>query len=282
MLNRSKSGSTDPKPQPVIKWAGGKRQLLRSYRGFFPERFGTYHEPFLGGGAVFFHLSPPAAFLSDCNEELINMYRVIQTRVDLLIEDLSKHFNDSDYYYALREMDVKGLSDVQRASRLIYLNKTCYNGLYRVNRKGKFNVPFGRYRRPRIMDAEGLMAASRALQGAVLLKADFEVVLDNAREGDLVYFDPPYHPLSRTASFTDFTDRSFGPRDQERLARVFDILAQRGCLVMLSNSDTPLIRELYGRYGAGVIPLTANRSINSKADKRGPVGELLICSWMKE
>ncbi|MFZ5646587.1 MAG: DNA adenine methylase [Bacillota bacterium] len=281
MLSKKEGQEPAPRPQPVIKWAGGKRRLLARYSQFFPGSFGTYHEPFFGGGAVFFHLSPPDAVLSDSNEELINMYRVIQTKVELLIEDLSRHRNDRDYYYMVRAVDVNNLSDVQRASRLIYLNKTCYNGLYRVNRKGRFNVPFGRYKRPRIVDAGVLLAASRALRGAVLLKADFEVVLENARPGDLVYFDPPYHPVSRTASFTDFTDRSFGPGDQERLAQTFHILARRGCLVMLSNSDTTFIRELYGQYGAGVIPLTANRSINSKADRRGPVGELLICSWMK-
>ncbi|MFZ5649961.1 MAG: DNA adenine methylase [Bacillota bacterium] len=267
--------------KPVIKWAGGKRRLLARYSEFFPHRFGTYHEPFLGGGAVFFHLSPPAAVLSDSNEELINMYRVVKTEVESLIEDLSRHLNDRDYYYRVRDMDTNSLTGVQRASRLIYLNKTCYNGLYRVNRKGRFNVPFGRYNNPRIVDEETLLAASRALQGADLLKADFGVVLENARPGDFVYFDPPYHPLSRTAYFTDYTDSPFGPKEQERLSGIFDRLCGRGCLVMLSNSDTPFIRELYGRYSSGIIPLTASRSINSKADRRGPVGELLICSWIK-
>ncbi|MFZ5631276.1 MAG: DNA adenine methylase [Bacillota bacterium] len=270
-----------PGAQPVVKWAGGKRQMLGQYKEFFPARYNVYHEPFLGGGAVFFHLVPPVAFLSDSNAELINMYRVIQTKVDQLIEDLSRHRYDSDYYYEIRSADVGTLSDVQRASRLIYLNKTCYNGLYRVNRKGEFNVPFGKYRRPKFLDVELLLAANRVLQRAVLMESDFEIVLDNARPGDFVYFDPPYFPLNRTANFTDFTDQSFDARDHERLARAFDQLARRGCLVMLSNSDTPFVRELYEQYRGGIIPLKANRSINSRGDKRGPVGELLVCSWIK-
>lgn len=269
-----------PKAQPVIKWAGGKRQLIDRYKEFFPTGYNAYHEPFLGGGAVFFHLIPPVSFLSDSNEELINMYLVIQNKVDQLIEDLSRHRNDSDYYYGIRSLEVGGLTDVQRASRLIYLNKTCYNGLYRVNRKGEFNVPFGKYRQPRFLDVDLLLAANRVLQRAVLAAGDFEMVLDNARPGDFVYLDPPYYPLSRTASFTDFTDQSFSSRDHERLARVFRQLARRGCLVMLSNSDTPFVRELYSGYEPGIIPLTANRSINSRGDKRGPVGELVVCSWI--
>jgi DNA adenine methylase len=281
MSTRIDSQLPGPRTQPVIKWAGGKRQMLASYQAFFPAGFNTYHEPFLGGGAVFFHLSPAVAYLSDYNDELINMYCMIQTEVDRLIEDLSRHVNDEEYFYRIRAADVRKLSAVERASRLIYLNKTCFNGLYRVNRKGAFNVPFGRYKRPKILDAELLLAAHKALQGANIFRGDFAVVLDNARPGDLVYFDPPYFPLSRTSSFTDFTDRSFGPREQEKLADIFQQLDRRGCLVMLSNSDTPFIRDLYRQYAPGTITLTANRSINSRGDRRGPVGELLVCSWMK-
>lgn len=270
-----------PKAGPVLKWAGGKRQLLSQYEEYFPGEFLSYHEPFFGGGAVFFHLVPPVAYLSDLNDELVNMYRVIQSQVDLLIEDLSRHSNDEEYYYSIRSADVKRLSEVERASRLIYLNKTCFNGLYRVNKKGQFNVPFGRYKRPNYMDAGALMAASRALQGAKIFRSDFELVLEKACSGDFVYFDPPYFPVSRTASFTDFTNRSFGVKEQERLAETFHELDRRGCLVMLSNSDTPFIRELYGRYGRGLIPVAANRSINSKGDRRGPVSELLVCNWLK-
>lgn len=255
--------------------------MIERYREFFPGSYKAYHEPFFGGGAVFFHLVPPVSYLSDSNEELINMYLVIQKNVDRLIEDLSRHRNDREYYYQVRALDVKALTKVQRASRLIYLNKTCFNGLYRVNRKGEFNVPFGSYKHPRILDVDLLLAANRVLQRAELMAGDFEMVLENARPGDLVYFDPPYHPISRTANFTDFTDQSFTPRDHERLARAFDQLARRGCLAMLSNSDTPFIRDLYGEYKKGMVPLTANRSINSRGDKRGPVGELLVCSWIK-
>lgn len=270
-----------PRAHPVIKWAGGKRQLIERYKEFFPSSYNVYHEPFLGGGAVFFHLVPPVAFLSDSNTELINMYQVIQNKVDQLIEDLSRHRSDSDYYYQIRARDVNTLNDVQRASRLIYLNKTCYNGLYRVNRKGEFNVPFGKYKHPRFLDAELLLAVNRVLQRAVLSSGDFEGVLDNARPGDFIYFDPPYFPVSKTANFTDFTQNSFGVRDHERLARTFDELARMGCLVMLSNSDMPFVREMYAKYSQGIIPLTANRSINSRGDRRGPVGELIVCSWTK-
>ncbi len=281
MLTRTKGVRSAARPQPVIKWAGGKRQMLEQYRQYFPSTFGRYHEPFLGGAAVYFHLSPPVAVLSDSNDELINMYRMIQTKVDLLIEDLSRHWNNSEYYYLVREMKVKDLSDVQRASRFIFLNKTCFNGLYRVNRKGIFNVPFGNYKSPKIADVDTLLAANRALRKALLVRADFEVVLENARSGDFVYFDPPYFPVSQTANFTDFTNQPFGAAEQERLAIVFDKLARRGCNVMLSNSDTPYIRELFEGYRTGMVSLTANRSINSKGDRRGPVGELLVCSWMK-
>lgn len=267
--------------QPVLKWAGGKRQMIGQYKKYFPAEYNLYHEPFLGGGALFFYLAPPVAFLSDSNEELINMYTVIQTKVDQLIVDLSRHINDRDYYYQVRALDVSALNDVERASRLIYLNRTCYNGLYRVNRKGNFNVPFGRYKQPRILDRDLLLAVNRVLQGVVLQTADFEIVLKNASPGDFVFFDPPYFPVSRTSNFTDFTDLSFNACDHQRLAVVFDELVSRGCLVMLSNSDAPYIRDLFSKYDPGIIPLTANRSINSKGDKRGPVGELLICSWMK-
>ena len=281
MQTYAERGIKSPKALPVLKWAGGKRQMIDQYKEFFPDRYNAYHEPFLGGGAVFFRLTPPVSFLSDSNTELINLYRVIKNNVDQLIADLSQHKNDSDYFYEIRAWDVKKLSDVQRASRLVFLNKTCFNGLYRVNKRGEFNVPFGRYKNPNFLDVNTLQAANKVLQGASLTVGDFEIVLENACSGDFIYFDPPYYPLSRTSSFTDFTDQSFSTRDQQRLAEVFDELSGRGCLVMLSNSDTPFIRELYAKYEHGIVALTANRSINSKADKRGPVGELLVCSWIK-
>lgn len=281
MLTNIISDTPVPSAQPVLKWAGGKRQMLSRYEGYFPENYAAYHEPFLGGGAVFFHLAPAVAFLSDFNNELVNMYMVIQTGVGQLIEDLSRHRNEEEYYYRIRAADVGSLSALERASRLIFLNKTCFNGLYRVNRKGKFNVPYGRYEHPKFLDIETLLMASKVLQGAKIFRADFVAVLENAHPGDLVYFDPPYFPVSRTAGFTDYTDRSFGAVEQERLYDTFHELDRRGCMVMLSNSDTPFIRELYERYEKGTISLLANRSINSKGDSRGPVGELLICNWLK-
>lgn len=253
MLTNIISDTPVPSAQPVLKWAGGKRQMLSRYEGYFPENYAAYHEPFLGGGAVFFHLAPAVAFL----------------------------WNEEEYYYRIRAADVGSLSALERASRLIFLNKTCFNGLYRVNRKGKFNVPYGRYEHPKFLDIETLLMASKVLQGAKIFRADFVAVLENAHPGDLVYFDPPYFPVSRTAGFTDYTDRSFGAVEQERLYDTFHELDRRGCMVMLSNSDTPFIRELYERYEKGTISLLANRSINSKGDSRGPVGELLICNWLK-
>jgi len=271
----------DLRVRPVIKWAGGKRQMLGQYAPYFPLDYRAYHEPFLGGGAVYFFLSPAKAFLSDINEELINMYRVLQTSVRELINDLHSHLNDREYYYNLRAMDPAGLNEVQRASRLIFLNKTCYNGLYRVNRKNQFNVPFGSYAKPKIVDEEVLLAAHFALQGATLERKDFQVVLDRSRSGDFVYFDPPYVPLSRTANFTDYTNGSFDSREQARLADTFHELTQKGCLVMLSNSDTPLIRDLYGKYLKGFVVVQGVRCVNSRGDRRGRIDELLICNWLK-
>ncbi len=271
----------DLRVRPVIKWAGGKRQMLGQYAPYFPLDYRDYHEPFLGGGAVYFFLSPAKAFLSDINEELIIMYRVLQTSVRELINDLHSHLNDREYYYNLRAMDPAGLNEVQRASRLIFLNKTCYNGLYRVNRKNQFNVPFGSYAKPRIVDEEVLLAAHYALQGATLEQKDFQVVLDRSRSGDFVYFDPPYVPLSRTANFTDYTNGSFDSREQARLADTFHELTQKGCLVMLSNSDTPLIRDLYGKYLKGFVVVQGVRCVNSRGDRRGRIDELLICNWLK-
>lgn len=271
----------ESKARPVIKWAGGKRQMLGQYAPHFPRDYRAYHEPFLGGGAVYFFLSPAKAFLSDLNGELINMYRVLQTSVWDLINDLRSHLNDREYYYALRAMDPAGLNEVQRASRLIFLNKTCYNGLYRVNRKNQFNVPFGGYPKPKIVDEEVLLAAHAVLQGAILELKDFQEVLERACTGDFIYFDPPYVPLSRTASFTDYTNGSFDSHAQARLADTFHELTRRGCLVMLSNSDTPLIRELYSDYMHGAVVVQGTRCVNSRGDGRGRVNELLICNWMK-
>jgi len=264
-------------PRPFVKWAGGKSQILGHLLGCVPPRFGRYYEPFVGGGALFFALLPEDAVISDSNEELINAYLVIRDHVEELIESLKKHRNEEDYYYAVREQDPDKLSPVERASRFIYLNKTCYNGLWRVNSRGKFNVPFGRYKNPRICDEENLRAVSRALQGVSILCCDFEEAVANAGPGDFVYFDPPYYPLSETARFTQYTREDFGPEEHARLARVFKELDKRGCFVLLSNSDTEFVRSLYAGYN--IRPVQANRCINCKGDRRKGVTELLISNY---
>jgi DNA adenine methylase len=273
------ASATDAKPKPPIKWAGGKGQLIPQFVPLFPkESYELYLEPFVGGGAVFFHLTPQRAVLIDSNDELINFYLVVRDHPEELLEDLRKHKNAREYYYSVRALDPQQLSPVERASRFLYLNKTGYNGLWRVNSKGKHNVPFGRYKNPKIADRENLRLVSRALKNAAILCDDFGRVLDYAIPGAFVYLDPPYHPLSETANFTSYTPDAFGEEDQRRLAEVFRKLDSTGCLVMLSNSDTPFIRELYKGYDIQVV--YAKRAINSRADRRGPITELVIRNYV--
>jgi len=263
--------------RPPIKWVGGKGQLIPQFEPLFPRRFGGYHEPFFGGGAVFFRLLPERAVLIDKNPELINFYLVLRDRLDDLIAHARRHRNEAGYYYEIRGMDPDRMDPVARASRFLYLNRTAFNGLWRVNRRGKHNVPFGRYKNPKIADEESLRAAAEALKRAEILLDDFGRVLDFARPGDFVYLDPPYHPVSETARFTRYTAEDFGPEDQARLAGVFRELDRRGCLVMLSNSDTEFIRGLYRGYDVRTV--RARRAINSKAERRGPVSELVIRNY---
>ncbi len=264
---------------PVLKWAGGKRALLGQYEPHLPATFRAYHEPFVGGGAVFFHLRPrleQTVHLSDVNAELINLYRALRDELPAVMKRLEEHRrrHNSDYYYKIRSVHPDKLDPTRRAARLIYLNKTCYNGLYRVNARGYFNVPLGRYTNPTILDRERLQAASSALQGVELRQETFEMVLERAAEGDLVYFDPPYQPLTRTANFTSYTADSFAESDQARLAEVYRELDRRGVQVLLSNSDTPLVRKLY--RGFTLHEIQAPRFINSKASLRKAIGELLV------
>lgn len=274
-------------PRPFLKWAGGKRHLaarLAAVAAALPFR--RYHEPFLGGGAAFFSLAAGGLLrghpvvLADANPELVVTYRTVRDRVEELIADLKRReraFRAGDrraYYYQVRQEDPA--APVQRASRLLFLNKTCYNGLYRVNREGRFNVPFGDYANPHIVDAAGLRAASAALRGVELRSGDYRETLTDVEPGDLVYLDPPYHPLSATASFTAYTGDGFGPAQQRELAAEFHRLAELGAFVVLSNSDHPLIRELYAGYPRRVV--RAPRAINCNGAGRGPVAELLITS----
>ncbi len=260
--------------RPFLKWAGGKAQLVPDLLRCFPAGFGRYYEPFLGGGALFFAAGPRRATLTDLNADLVEVYRVVQGDVEALIEQLGGYRNARDQYYRVRAQDPASLTPVERAARFIYLNRTCYNGLYRVNRAGRFNVPFGRYKNPRICDAPNLRAASHALRRATLRVADFAEATRGARAGDLVYCDPPFDPLSKTALFTSYTAGGFGPEAQARLAQTCRDLAARGVHVLVSNSDTPLIRDLYRDFR--IVELQARRAINRNANGRGPVTELLI------
>lgn len=268
-------------PRPVLKWAGGKGQLLPQLQRQLPETFVAYHEPFVGGGALFFELSRQglisSAYLSDINSSLIDMYLALRDCVDEVIAVLQRHKHEEEYYYRIRAIDPTELSLPERAARVIYLNKTCYNGLYRENRRGEFNVPFGRYRNPTICDEPNLRAASVALRGVDIRRRHFSTVLDHARPGDLVYFDPPYHPLSATANFTNYDRHGFGPDDQRQLRDVFATLSDKGVAAMLSNSDTLFIRELYAEFH--VEQVLATRMVNSKAAGRGKIAELIVRNY---
>ncbi len=265
--------------QPFIKWAGGKRRLIPTFAPYFPSMQSVKHyfEPFLGGAAIFFHLQHPHSWLSDSNYRLAELYQVVRDNVEGLMSALKKYHNEKEYYYQVRAQNPQSLSVVERAARFIFLNKTCYNGLYRVNSQGRFNVPFGNYKNPRICNEEGLRSASLALQNVQILAADFEEALANAGPQDFVYCDPPYHPLNKTSSFTSYTAKKFAASDQERLAQVYRDLDQRGCRVMLSNSDTSLIRHLYHDFR--IIEVQARRAINSKANGRGKITELVILNY---
>ncbi|WP_045575811.1 Dam family site-specific DNA-(adenine-N6)-methyltransferase [Desulfosporosinus sp. I2] len=237
----------------------------------------------MGGGAVFFHLTPSQAFLSDMNEELINAYLQVKDDVEGLIYALKSHVNDKDYFCRIRGLNPKELSPVQRASRFIYLNKTCFNGLHRVNRSGQFNVPFGKYKNPKILDADNLRSVSKILSTTNIQVRNFENVLDVAKPGDLVYFDPPYHPTNEKSYFTEYTSVPFDKQQQELLGSVFRELDQRGCLVMLSNSYTPFIINLFTQLGyhKALVEVKAKRAINCKGNGRGQVSEVLVCNWLK-
>ena len=267
--------------RPIIKWAGGKGALLKQIAPFFPEStdYQRYFEPFLGGAAVFFHLQPPQSYLFDLNADLVELYTMVRDDVEGVIDALTPHHNARDYFDEVRVQDTATLSGLERAARFIFLNRTCYNGLYRVNSKGQFNVPFGRHINPTICDAKGLRAASRALENAQLNVADFETSLADCRAGDFIYFDPPYAPLSATSSFISYTKDGFDANDQRRLAELYRELDRRGCLLMLSNSSAPLVYELY--QGFSLHKIAARRAINSKASGRGTVLELLVTNFTR-
>ena len=266
--------------RPFVKWAGGKRQLLDELTKGLPQ-FENYHEPFLGGGALFFKLEAMGrlknAYLSDANTELINAYAAIKNEVFELMSELASplYANNETTYYKIRA--AKPETSVERAARFIYLNKTAFNGLYRVNSKGGFNVPFGRYENPKILDSQNLLRVHRALQKDGLYCGDFDIVLKNAKRGDFVYFDPPYAPISKTSNFTSYTKDGFGEKEQKKLLNVYKELDLRGCFVLLSNSYSDLISELYAEFKPETV--YANRAISCKADGRGKIRELIVRNW---
>lgn len=270
--------------KPFLKWAGGKRQLLPVINELIPENYSTYYEPFVGAGAVLFDMQPKKAVINDANEELINVYRVIKNNIDELIIDLKEHVNEEDYYYDVRKLDrtkeYKNMSDVKKASRILFLNKTCYNGLFRVNQQGEFNVPFGRYKNPNIVNEDTLRAVHHYLNNndIKILNTDFEEAIKYMRKEAFVYFDPPYHPISDTSSFTGYTTDGFNAQDQKRLKKLCDSLDERGCRFLLSNSSANLIVDLYeDDYNLDFVD--ANRSINSKGDSRGEIKEVLVRNY---
>ncbi len=274
---------------PVLKWVGGKRQLLPVINKHLPKinNNTTYYEPFVGGGAVLFNIQPKKAVINDVNRELIDVYKVIKDNVDELIDELNnkgKYDNTSECFYKIRELDrepkvYNTLNAIQRAARILYLNKTCYNGLYRVNSSGEFNSPFGRYKNPNIINEIGLRAVSKYFKESEItfLCGDFESSVKGIKKGSVVYFDPPYAPISRTSNFTGYNESGFGDNEQERLKRLCDKLTDKGVHMLLSNSDCEYIRKLYSdRNKYKIIQVKAKRNINSDGNSRGEISEVLI------
>jgi len=269
---------------PIVKWVGGKRQLLNDITPLLPKRISSYCEPFLGGGAVLFSIQPKKAIVNDINKDLINVYEVVRDSVDELIKLLEKHENSSDYFYKLRDIDrnkeaYQNLSRVEKASRILYLNKTCYNGLFRVNSSGEFNAPFGHYKNPNIINAPVLKAVSKYLNSNEIkfYSKDFESILENVKKGCFVYLDPPYDPISDTANFTGYDKGGFNRNEQIRLKKCCDDLTKRNVKFMLSNSATDFIKELYQDYNISIVK--ANRSVNSNGLKRGAVEEVIVTNY---
>ncbi len=269
-----------------VKWAGGKGQLLEQFEPLFPKKFNRYLEPFVGSGAVFFYIiqkfNPSEIIISDINEELINAYETIRGDVERLIIELKQHkeyhmVEGKKYYLTIRATNPKELPSLERAARFIYLNKTCFNGLYRVNSKGKFNVPMGSYKNPDIVQEDRLRLVSELLKNVTIKVMSFEKVVNLANKGDFIYFDPPYYPLKKGKSFTTYTKDTFLEEEQKQLAEVFKKLDDNGCLVMLSNSDTKFIKELYPNYEIHFVQAT--RMINCNGDKRGKINEVVVTNY---
>lgn len=268
---------------PIVKWVGGKRQLIKYIQPLLPDNIGTYYEPFIGGAAVLLEHKPKKAVINDFNHELINTYNIVRDDVDALILDLKNHVYESDYYYELRALDRSSAYDeltaVQKASRLLYLNKTCFNGLYRVNSKGQFNSPFGKYTNPNIVNEQGLLELSRYLRenDITTRTGDFSVAVNDSESGDFVYLDPPYDPVSKSASFTAYSKGGFSSDDQLRVRDLCVELDSKGVKFLLSNASTEFINDIYS--GFKVIEVGASRSINSNGAKRSKVKEVLVRNY---
>ncbi|HEM6237524.1 TPA: DNA adenine methylase [Streptococcus suis] len=278
---------TQPTLQPFTKWTGGKRQLLPVIKSLMPDNYNSYFEPFIGGGAVFFELIPKKAIINDFNSELINCYRQIKDNPQKLIELLTKHQknNSKDYYLELRSVDrddrIHAMTDTERAARIMYMLRVNFNGLYRVNSKNQFNVPYGRYKNPKIVDSELILSISQYLNknNIEILTGDFEKAVEDVGAGDFVYFDPPYIPLSETSAFTSYTHEGFSYEEQVRLRDVFRKLDKKGAYVMLSNSSSPLVEELY--KGFNIHKVEAIRTNGAKASSRGKISEFIVTNYDK-
>jgi len=274
------------KGKPFVKWAGGKRQVMAEIKKYLPEKYNTYYEPFVGGGAVFFELAPKKAVLNDYNKELMNVFECIkdEAKFEKMCNELNHHEanHSEEYYYEIRDKDrdkskFNKLADYKRAARTIYLNKACFNGLYRVNSKNEFNVPFGKKNKVNTYEGQnlGIVHCILNFNDIELMSCDFEETVKKAKKGDFVYLDPPYD--SDTTTFNDYTENGFGKEEQKRLYEVFKDLDKRECYVMLSNHNTKLINELYKDYNKHVIK--AQRNINANGKKRGKIEEVIITNY---
>lgn len=269
---------------PVLKWVGGKRQLIETFSPLLPKKITSYCEPFVGGAALLFHLQPNVAYVNDINKDLMCVYTIIKSHVDELIEELKKYKNEADFFYSVRDWDrdkkkYDSLSEVERAARILYLNKTCYNGLYRVNNAGEFNSPFGSYRNPNIVNEPVLRAVSAYFNAATIhfSSLDYAEVLAGIKKETFVYLDPPYDPVSETSSFTGYSKGGFSREEQIKLRKCCDDLNSRGIRFMLSNSATSFILEQYASYNIKVVQ--AKRIINSVGSKRGDVDEIVVRNY---
>ena len=274
------------KGKPFVKWAGGKRQIIDKLKQYSPDEYNTYYEPFVGGGALLFELSPKKAVINDYNEELMNVFKCIkdETKFSKMCTELNRYevAHSEEFYYEMRSKDKEKakylkMPDYKKAARTIYLNKACFNGLYRVNKNNEFNVPFGKKTKVNTYDGQnlGIIHSYLNFNDITIQSIDFEESVKSAKKGDFIYFDPPYD--SETSTFNDYTENGFGKEEQVRLARVYKELADKGCYVMLSNHNTNLIKELYKDYN--IHHIEAKRNINSNGKKRGKVEEVIITNY---